>query len=269
MSTPAVVTAAAAGHAAAASAASAAAGAPPLLQVQGLGKRFGGLTALDGVSFNVPAGSIVGVMGANGAGKTTLFSLIAGNARPGSGDILLNGRSIVGLRPDQVCRLGVARAFQIVKPFPALTVRENLRTAALFGLAGHRSAASADAATQPVLAELGLADVADRPASTLTLSGQKRLEIARAVATGAQLVMLDEVMAGLTPTEVQQMLATLRQLQASRGLTLLVIEHVMKALMALCSRIVVLHHGQLIAEGTPAEIGDNPQVLSVYFGGSL
>ena len=238
----------------------------PLLCVHGVGKTFGGLTALDDVSFDVEAGRIVGVMGANGAGKTTLFSLIAGNEQPTAGDIRLDGRSLLGLRPDQICRLGVARTFQIVKPFPALTVLENLRTAAMFGKAQHRSAAQADAASRLVLDDLGLADVADRLASTLTLSGQKRLEIARAIATGAQLVLLDEVMAGLTPTEVAQMLETLRRMQAARGLTLLVIEHVMRALMELCSQIVVLHHGQLIAQGTPAQIGANRTVLSVYFG---
>jgi branched-chain amino acid transport system ATP-binding protein len=239
-----------------------------LLQVQGVGKKFGGLTALADVSFEVPAGAIVGVMGANGAGKTTLFSLIAGNARPSTGDIRLRGRSVVGLSPDRICRLGVARTFQIVKPFPAMTVRENLRTAAMFGHANLRSAAAADAATQAVMDEVGLAAMADQPASTLTLSGQKRLEIARAVATGGQLVLLDEVMAGLTPTEVAQMLVTVRRLQASRGLTLLVIEHVMRALMELCRHIVVLHHGQLVAEGTPDEIGRNAQVHAVYFGGA-
>jgi branched-chain amino acid transport system ATP-binding protein len=238
-----------------------------LLEVESLSKRFGGLTALSDVSFQVPAGAIVGVMGANGAGKTTLFSLIAGNARPSSGDIRFEGHSIVGLRPDRVCQLGVARTFQIVKPFPAMTVRENLRTAAMFGHARHRSRESADAATQSVLDEVGLASDAERPASALTLSGQKRLEIARAVATGGRLLMLDEVMAGLTPTEVAQMLDTVRQLHARRGLTLLVIEHVMRALMDLCERIVVLHHGQLIAEGTPAQISSDAQVHTVYFGG--
>lgn len=237
-----------------------------LLEVESLSKKFGGLTALSDVSFQVPAGAIVGVMGANGAGKTTLFSLIAGNAQPSSGDIRFEGRSIVGLSPDRVCRLGVARTFQIVKPFPAMTVRENLRTAAMFGHAQHRSREAADAATQSVLDEVGLAADAERPASALTLSGQKRLEIARAVATGGRLVMLDEVMAGLTPTEVAQMLDTVRQLHARRGLTLLVIEHVMRALMELCERIVVLHHGQLIAEGTPAQIGADAQVHAVYFG---
>jgi branched-chain amino acid transport system ATP-binding protein len=237
-----------------------------ILEIRGLGKRFGGLTALQDVSFSVPERGIVGVMGANGAGKTTLFSLIAGNARPSSGDIVLRGRSIVGLRPDQICRLGVARTFQIVKPFPSLTVRENLRTAALFGSAGFRRAADADAANEPLLGDIGLRAVADQPASTLTLSGQKRLEIARAVASGATLVLLDEVMAGLIPTEVARMLETLRHLQASRGLTLLVIEHVMRALMDLCGHIVVLHHGQLIAEGTPQAIANDPRTLGVYFG---
>jgi len=240
----------------------------PMLSVQGVGKRFGGLVALQGVRFDVPPGAIVGVMGANGAGKTTLFSLIAGNARPTEGDILLRGRSIVGLRPDRICRMGVARTFQIVKPFAGLTVRENLRTAALFGKAGHRSAAQADAANEPVLREVGLDALADRPAGTLTLSGQKRLEIARAIATGAELVLLDEVMAGLTPTEVRQMLDTLRVLHERRGLTLLVIEHVMRALMELCARIVVLHHGQLITEGPPDAIRSDPRVHRVYFGES-
>lgn len=237
-----------------------------LLSVHGLGKRYGGLTALNDVSFDVAPGQILGVMGANGAGKTTLFSLIAGNSRPSAGEILFENSPVVGLRPDQICRLGVARTFQIVKPFPSLTVLENLRTGAMFGHAQLRRKADADLACLRVLEEVGLLEMANRRASTLTLSGQKRLEIARCVATGARLVLLDEVMAGLTPSEVAQMIATLRHLQASRGLTLLVIEHVMRALMELCGRIVVLHHGELIAEGSPAQIGDNEKVLSVYFG---
>lgn len=237
-----------------------------LLSVKGLTKRFGGLMALEDVSFGLEAGTIVGIMGANGAGKTTLFSLIAGNVQPSGGSIAFDGHSLAGRRPDQICRLGVARTFQIVKPFPALTVLENLRTAAMFGMAQHRTVASADAASRAILGEIGLADAAHKPASTLTLSGQKRLEVARAIATGAQLILLDEVMAGLTPVEVSQMLVTLRRVHAARGLTLLVIEHVMRALMELCSRIIVLHHGRLIAEGVPDEIGRNPEVLAVYFG---
>ena len=238
----------------------------PLLSVRGLGKTYGGLVALHNVSFDVGEGQIVGVMGANGAGKTTLFSLIAGNVRPTAGQIHFEGEPIVGLRADQICRRGVARTFQIVKPFPMLTVLENLRTAAMFGKARILDMDEADAASRLVLQEVGLAPMAEQLASTLTLSGQKRLEIARAVATGARLIMLDEVMAGLTPTEVAQMLQTLRHLQATRGFTLLVIEHVMRALMALCGHIVVLHHGELIAQGKPDEIASNPAVLSVYFG---
>jgi branched-chain amino acid transport system ATP-binding protein len=160
----------------------------------------------------------------------------------------------------------VARTFQIVKPFPALTVLENLRTAAMFGKAQLHRAAEADRVSLPILEEVGLAPQAGLPAATLTLSGQKRLEIARAIATGARVVLLDEVMAGLTPTEVAEMLRTLRQLHASRGLTLVVIEHVMRALMDLCGRIVVLHLGAVIAEGRPEQIAADPQVLSVYFG---
>jgi branched-chain amino acid transport system ATP-binding protein len=238
----------------------------PLVSIEGLSKRFGGLVALHDVGFDVAEGEIVGIMGANGAGKTTLFSLIAGNARPSSGRIVYEGREIAGLSPDRICRLGIARTFQIVKPFAGLTVRENVRTAALFGRVGLRHARDADRHAQPILDALGLAADADRPAAELTLSGQKRLEIARAVATGARLVLLDEVMAGLTPTEVAQMLDTLRQIRRERGLTLLVIEHVMRALMDLCARIVVLHHGERIAAGTPEEIGRDGRVLAVYFG---
>ena len=237
-----------------------------LLEVRGLGKKYGGLVALHNVSFEVADGQIVGVMGANGAGKTTLFSLIAGNARPSSGEIRFEGKSIVGMRADQICRLGVARTFQIVKPFPMLTVLENLRTAAMFGKAQFHDMQEADEASRTVLQEVGLSPMEHQLASTLTLSGQKRLEIARAVATGARLILLDEVMAGLTPTEVAQMLQTLRHLQATRGFTLLVIEHVMRALMELCGHIVVLHHGELIAQGRPKEIAQDPNVLSVYFG---
>ena len=237
-----------------------------LLSVQQLGKRFGGLQAVADVSFEVKRGQIVGVMGANGAGKTTLFSLIAGNHRPSTGDIVFDGRSLAGLRPDQVCRLGVARTFQIVRPFACLTVLENLRTAAYFGHTNYRHARDADECNRVILQEVGLASMADQPASTLTLSSQKRLEVARAIATGAKLLLLYEVMAGLTPTEVAQILDTLRRLHVQRGLTLLVIEHVMRALMELSDHIVVLDHGRLLAQGTPQEIGDDPQVLAVYFG---
>jgi branched-chain amino acid transport system ATP-binding protein len=238
----------------------------PLLEVRSLSKRFGGVRAVHEVSFDVEQGEILGLMGANGAGKTTLFSLIAGQAQPDSGDVLFRGRSIVGLRPERICRLGVGRAFQIVKPFSGLSVRDGLLAAAYFGAAGHRSRQAAHAYCEEILDEFGLLDVAQRPAAILTLSAQKRLELARAVATGATLLLIDEVMAGLTPTEVGAMLATLRRMHRQRGMTILVIEHVMQALMQLAHRIVVLHHGERIAEGTPESIGNDPRVLEVYFG---
>jgi branched-chain amino acid transport system ATP-binding protein len=236
-----------------------------MLELRDLGKRYGGIRALDGVSFVVQAGEIVGLMGANGAGKTTLFELIAGNSRPTSGDVLLEGSSLVGLRPDQIARRGVTRAFQIVRPFSGLSVLENAQIAALFGTRDCKIDA-AETAAKEALAAVGLADRARDLASDLTLSGQKRLEIARAIATGARLMLIDEVMAGLTPAEVGEMIAILQALRRERSLTLIVIEHVMRALMQLSDRIVVLHLGRLIAQGTPAEVAANREVSDVYFG---
>jgi len=237
-----------------------------LLSLRGVSKRFGGLRALADISFDVAAGEIVGIMGANGAGKTTLFSLIAGNERPSGGAILLDGKPLAGLPPHKVCRLGIARTFQIVRPFGGLTVAENVETAAMFGAARAPSPAAAAVRARDVLALAGLSDRAHDRAETLTLSGQKRLELARAVATGGRLLMLDEVMAGLTPAEVAAMLEIVRRLHREYGLTILVIEHVMRALMQLAGRIVVLHHGEMIAEGTPAAIGADPRVHECYFG---
>jgi len=241
----------------------------PLLEIKNITKRFGGLTAVSDVSFDVPSGSIVGVMGANGAGKTTLFSLIAGNIAPTEGEIFFNKKSLVGLTPDRICRLGVARTFQIVKPFGGMTVRENLLTSAMFGAHQYQSKTLAADAVDKVLEDVGLTAVSEQISSTLTLSYQKRLEIGRAVATGCRLILLDEVMAGLTPTEVLEMLETIRILREQRELTLLVIEHVMRALMQLCQQIVVLHHGELIAQGSPDEIGNNRLVHQVYLGETL
>jgi branched-chain amino acid transport system ATP-binding protein len=237
-----------------------------LLALRNVSKFFGGLRAVGDVSFTVDAGEIVGIMGANGAGKTTLFSLIAGNERASGGEIVLDGRPLAGLPPHRICRLGVARTFQIVRPFGGLTVEENVATAAMFGAARTASPAAAAQRARDVLALVGLADRAGDLAETLTLSGQKRLELARAVATGGRLLMLDEVMAGLTPAEVAAMLETIRRLHREYGLTILVIEHVMRALMQLAERIIVLHHGEKIAEGTPAAIGADPRVHECYFG---
>jgi len=237
-----------------------------LLSVVALTKMFGGLKALNDVNLEVAEGSIHGLMGANGAGKTTLFSIIAGNQRATSGQITFDGAPIDGLRPDQVCRRGIARTFQIVRPFPGLSVRENVEAGALFGRSDPPGLAGARDRADEILTEIGLAEQADRPAATLTLSGRKRLEVARALATGPRLLMLDEVMAGLTPAEVSGMIETIRLMKARHGLTVLIIEHVVSALSDLSDRITVLHHGQRIAEGRPAEIAADPRVMDAYFG---
>lgn len=237
-----------------------------LLQIEGLTKTFGGLRALDDVTLTVAEGSIHGLMGANGAGKTTLFSIIAGNQRPSAGTVRFVGERIERLRPDQICRKGIARTFQIVRPFAQLTVRENVETALLFGRVPHPRAAQIPALVDGILEDCGLADLADWQASALTLSARKRLEVARALGTGPRLLLLDEVMAGLTPTEVAGMIAALRRIRDSHGLTILIIEHVMHALNALSDRITVLHHGRRIAEGAPDTIAADPAVIAAYFG---
>ena len=239
-----------------------------LLAVDNIAKEFQGLKALSDVSFAVNEGEIFGIMGANGAGKTTLFGLIAGHLRPTHGDIRFRGQSIVGLRPDQVCRRGIARTFQIVKPFGGLTVLENLMSAALFGAKHIHRPALAREHCRAILADLDMTQLQDRPAHALTLSGQKKLELARAVATGCRLIMLDEVMAGLTPTEVTEMLEIVRSLHRTRGLTILLIEHVMKALMRLSDRVLALHLGRTVACAPPAHIVADPRVHEIYLGES-
>lgn len=237
-----------------------------LLRLSGVSRRFGGVVAVDGVDLVVETGEIVGLMGANGAGKTTLFSMIAGNLRPSAGKIVLDDRRIDRLRPDRICRLGVARAFQIVRPFAGLTVVENVAIGELFGSGHERSMTRAENAARKTLDEVGLGDRADDPAGTLTLAGRKRLEIARALATHPRLLLLDEVMAGLTPVEVADALDTIRLLHQRYNLTIIVIEHVMRALMQLSERLVVLHHGAKIAEGRPDEIANDAGVIEAYLG---
>ena len=238
-----------------------------LLRLTGVSRRFGGVVAVDDVDLAVEAGEIVGLMGANGAGKTTLFSMIAGNLRPSAGEIVFDDRRIDRLRPDRICRLGVARAFQIVRPFAGLTVVENVAIGGLFGSGRERSMVRAEDAARRVLDEVGLGARADDPASTLTLAGRKRLEIARALAARPRLLLLDEVMAGLTPVEVAEALDTIRRLHRLHDLTIIVIEHVMRALMQLSERLVVLHHGAKIAEGRPDEIASDAGVIEAYLGG--
>ena len=233
-----------------------------LLDVQRLSKSFSGLRAVDEVSFTVPEGAIFAVIGPNGAGKTTLFNLIAGALAPDDGTIRFAGERIDGLDPDQVCRRGIARTFQIVRPFPTLTVEENVVIGALLRTT---DVAAARTAAGDVLRRLDLHDKRDQAASALTLPDRKRLEVARAFATGPKLLLLDETMAGLRPTETDRMVAILRDLNA-QGLTILLIEHEMRSVMALANRVLVLHHGAWIAEGAPAVVVRDPAVLSSYLG---
>ncbi len=234
-----------------------------LLTVHGLAKSFRGLRAVHDASFEIPEGSINALIGPNGAGKTTIFNVIAGVYAPDSGEIRFAGRRIDALRPDQVCAAGIGRTFQIVKPFSGLSVLDNVVVGALQRSAG---VAEARAHASAVLERLGLGAKRDLPAAQLTLPDRKRLEVARALATRPRLLLLDEVMAGLRPTECDQMIEIFRGLNRVEGLTILLIEHVMRAVMALAQHVGVLHHGEVIARGTPAEIVRNPAVLECYLG---
>jgi branched-chain amino acid transport system ATP-binding protein len=234
-----------------------------LLQVDNISKRFRGLLAVDRLSFEVPEGGIFAVIGPNGAGKTTLFNMIAGAFQPSNGSITFAGERIDGLTSDKVCRRGIGRTFQIVRPFPALSVEDNVVVGALL----HRAhAADARNHAQEVLRRLDLYDKRAQRASSLTLPDRKRLEVARALATDPKLLLLDEVMAGLRPTETDRMVAILKELSRESGLTILLIEHVMRAVMALAGRVLVLHHGAAIAAGPPASVVREPAVIHSYLG---
>jgi branched-chain amino acid transport system ATP-binding protein len=233
------------------------------LKLAGIGKSFRGLRAVHDVSFEVPLGAIHALIGPNGAGKTTIFNMIAGVYRPDAGTISLDGRVVSGLRPDQICAAGVGRTFQLVKPFRGLSVLENVTIGALHR---HRDLGEARATAEAILTRLGLGERRHRMAESLTLPDRKRLEVARALATEPRLLLLDEVMAGLRPTEVDVMVAFLRDLNARTGLTILLIEHVMRAVMALAAEVVVLSYGEKIAQGTPREISRDQAVLDVYLG---
>ncbi len=233
-----------------------------ILVVNGLSKRFGGLRAVQNVSFSVPENETVALIGPNGAGKTTTFHLITGFHRADSGSVMAFGEEVVGLRPHDMCALGMARTFQVAKPFGAMTVLANVMTGAFLR---DRHVAAARAKAVEAIEFVGLGAKEQTAAKDLTTIDQRRLEMARALATQPRILLLDEVMAGLNPAEIDQAVALVKKL-SSRGLTIVIVEHVMRAIMAVARHIVVLDHGQKIAEGAPREIVENPEVIRAYLG---
>jgi branched-chain amino acid transport system ATP-binding protein len=235
-----------------------------LLSVEQVSRRFGGLVALDHVSFTAEAGRITALIGPNGAGKTTLFAIVTGFLTPSQGRVRYAGSDITGEPPHRLARRGIARTFQIVQPFPKMTVLENVAAAALFG-GKQESVAAAMAMAREQLEFTGLTQFSERSAAALTLAGRKRLELAKSMAMNPKVLMLDEVNAGLNGSEIDGALRLIRQI-ADRGVTILVIEHLMKVVLSLAQRVLVLHHGQLIAEGSANEIVRNPRVIEAYLG---
>ncbi len=236
-----------------------------ILEGEGVTKYFGGLAAVSNVDFHVNQGEIVGLIGPNGSGKTTLFNLISGAIVLKSGVIKFKGEKISGLKPHQICRMGVARTFQSVKVFANMPALENVLLGSLFGTSTGMSSADASREATELLEFVELSAVRATMAKDLTLANQKRLEVARALATKPELLLLDELMAGLNPAEVAQAMELVTRIR-DKGITIFMIEHVMKAIMGVCDRIMVFHHGEKIAEGTPEEIATSRTVIEVYLG---
>jgi branched-chain amino acid transport system ATP-binding protein len=235
-----------------------------ILQVQDLTKRFGGLQALSDVTFDLPEGQILGLIGPNGAGKTTLFNVINGVYTPERGRVTFRGEDITGLPSYDVARLGLARTHQVVRPLHDLSVRENVMVGACYGREKH-SLKEARRLADEALTQVGLVDRADQPSGSLNVAQKKRLEMARALAAKPYLILLDEVLAGLNPSEITSMMETVRAIR-DQGVTILMIEHVMQAIMAISDRILVLDYGMLISTGLPEEVANNPQVIEAYLG---
>jgi branched-chain amino acid transport system ATP-binding protein len=239
----------------------------PFLEGEKITKYFGGLAAVDNVDFHVEQGGIVGIIGPNGAGKTTLFNLISSAIPVTSGTVRFKGKDITKMKAHDICRLGIARTFQTGNLFPQMTVLENVWLGGIFGGASIDPSQAKEKAME-LLETVGLAGKEGLLAQDLTLAAQKRLGIARALATKPELLMLDEVMAGLTPTEVGESLELIKEIHSS-GVTILLIEHVMKAIMSISQRVIVLHHGKKIAEGTPQAVSTSEVVIKIYLGGHL
>ncbi|MEM1586723.1 MAG: ABC transporter ATP-binding protein [Candidatus Bathyarchaeia archaeon] len=237
-----------------------------VLEVIDVTKRFGGLVALNDVCLHINKGEIVGLIGPNGSGKTTLFNVISGTFKPDSGTIYFEGKNITGLSPYKICKLGVARTFQIPKPFPNMTVYENLFASACFGRAEGNKGSDVKKDLEEILERLELKKKSDILASNLTVFDQRMLELARALSIKPKLLLLDEVLAGLNPMETMRALRIINDLQSRDGITIFMIEHNMRAIMEISNRIIVLHYGNKIAEGTPEEVAREPEVIKVYLG---